>query len=91
MARHFSTREFFRHMPNSLLARYFHAHDLFSHLDFSKMKEAQPNELFKVWVTLSDSQRNKIDADFREIFELSDEKGFVKVMQILFVRKLSAF
>lgn len=41
-------------MPNALLARYFHAHELFGDLDFTRMKEAQPNELFKAWLTLSD-------------------------------------
>jgi len=29
MARHYTTREFFRQMPNALLARYFHGRGLF--------------------------------------------------------------
>jgi len=41
MARHYSTKDFFRQMPNVLLARYFHARGLFADLDFSAMKEAR--------------------------------------------------
>jgi len=37
MARHYSTKDFFRQIPNALLARYFHARDLFGSLDFSAM------------------------------------------------------
>jgi hypothetical protein len=46
MARHYSTKDFFRQIPNALLARYFHARGLFGDLDFSAMKETRPNELF---------------------------------------------
>jgi hypothetical protein len=64
-------------MPNPLLARYFHARGLFSELDFRAMKETQPDELFSAWLDLPpDSQRNSMDAEFRDIFELSCEKGF---------------
>ena len=48
MARHYSTRDFFRQMPNGLLARYFHACGVFDDLDFASMKEVQPDELFAV-------------------------------------------
>ena len=40
-------------MPNSLLARYFHAHGVFGDLDFAAMKETQPDELFAAWLDLS--------------------------------------
>lgn len=76
MARHYSTRELFRQMPNALLARYFQARGLFGNLDFSAMKETQPDELFAAWLCLPDGQRNKMDAVLRDIFELSCEKGF---------------
>jgi hypothetical protein len=32
--------------------------------------------LFAAWLYLPDGQRNVMDAEFREIFELSCEKGF---------------
>ena len=76
MARHCSTREFFRQMPNALLDRYFQARGLLGGLDFSAIKETQPDELFAAWLSLSDGQRNEMDAEFRDIFELSCEKGF---------------
>ena len=80
MARHFSTKDFFRQIPNALLARYFNAHELFGDLDFSALKETQPDELFAAWLTVPDGQRHEMDAEFREIFDLSDEKGFRAIM-----------
>ena len=40
-----------RQMPNALLDRYFEARWLFDDLDFSAMKETQPDELFAAWLT----------------------------------------
>lgn len=76
MARHYSTKDFFRQMPNALLARYFQGRGLFGDLDFSAIKETRPDELFAAWLHMPDSQRNTMDAEFREISELSCEKGF---------------
>ena len=76
MARHYSTRDFFRQMPNILLARYFQGQSLFDDLDFAAMKEGKPEELFKAWLELADSQRREMDVEFQEIFEMSCEKGF---------------
>jgi hypothetical protein len=75
MARHYSTRDFFRQMPNRLLARYFHAHGVFADLDFAAMKETQPDTLFAAWLDLDDTQRHAMDAEFRDIADLSCEKG----------------
>jgi len=76
MARHYSNKDFFRQMPNALLARYFQARGLFNDLDFAAMKEGKPDELFAAWLTLMEGQRNAMDAEFRDIFEMSCEKGF---------------
>jgi hypothetical protein len=76
VARHYSTKDFFRQIPNDLLAQYFRARGLFEDLDFLAMKETQPDELFSAWLPLPDSQRNEMDTEFREIFEMSSEKGF---------------
>lgn len=46
MARHYSTKDFFRQMPNALLARYFKGREVFGDLDFAAMKEVRPDELF---------------------------------------------
>ena len=87
MARHYSTKDFFRQIPKALLARYFHARGLFGDLDFSAMKETQPDELFAAWLTLTDSQRHEMDAEFCEIFELSEArtKALVEEAAQLFV------
>ena len=76
MARNYSTREFFRQMPNVLLARYFQGQGLFDGVDFAAMKEGRPDELFTAWLALPDKQRNMMDTEFRDIFEMSCEKGF---------------
>ena len=80
MARHYSTRDFFRQMPNALLARYFQGRGVLADLDFSAMKEAQPDKLFEAWLELPDGQRNTMDAEFREIFAMSCEKGFRAIL-----------
>lgn len=80
MARHYSTKDFFRQMPNALLARCFRAQGLFADLDFTTMKEARPDELFAAWLYLPDGQRNAMDAEFREIFDMSCEKGFLAII-----------
>lgn len=80
MAQHYSIKDFFRQMPNALLARYFKTKGLFSDLDFPSMKEGKPDELFAAWLALPDKQRNAMDAEFREIFEMSCEKGFRAVI-----------
>ena len=46
MVRHYSTKNFFRQIPNALLARYFHEKNLFKDLDFTAMKEGNPAALF---------------------------------------------
>jgi hypothetical protein len=80
MSRHYSTRDFFRQMPNALLARYFQGRGLLGGLDFAAMKETQPDELFAAWLELPDGERNTMDAEFRDMFELSCEKGFRAIL-----------
>lgn len=46
MARHYSTKDFYRQMPNALLARYFHARGLLAEVDFAALKDTQPDALF---------------------------------------------
>ncbi|SER35406.1 hypothetical protein SAMN05421690_10213 [Nitrosomonas sp. Nm51] len=80
MARHYSTKSFFRQMPNALLARYFHERNLLLDFDFTIMKEGNPAALFEVWLSLPDGQRNVIDSEFREIYDMSCEKGFTAIL-----------
>jgi hypothetical protein len=80
MARHYSTRDFFRQMPNALLARYFQGRGLFGDLDIAAMKEGKPDALFAAWLALPDAQRNEMDAELRDIFALCCEKGFLAIL-----------
>lgn len=76
MARNYSTKDFFREIPNALLVRYFQERLLFVDVDFAAMEEAKPDELFTAWLALPDNHRNLMDAEFRDIFEMGCEKGF---------------
>jgi hypothetical protein len=79
MPRHYSVRAFFRQVPNALLRRYFQARNLFGDLDFNAMSETRSDALLKAWNDLADDDRKPIEAEFREIFDLSSEKGFVAI------------
>jgi hypothetical protein len=80
MAKHYSTRDFFRQMPNCLLARYFQRKMLFEDMDFASMKETKPDTLFEAWLNLPDLQRNMLDAEMLEIFDMCNEKGFLAIL-----------
>ncbi len=80
MASHYSTRDFFRQMPNALLGRYFNERGLFHDLDFAAMKEGKPDELFSAWLALPDARRTELEAELRDIFALSSEKGFLAIL-----------
>jgi hypothetical protein len=80
MARHYSTRDFFRQMPNALLARYFQGRGVLDHLNFTTMKDTQPDELFTAWLALPDDKRKGMDSEFQDIFEMSCEKGFRAIL-----------
>jgi hypothetical protein len=56
MARHYSTGDFFRQMPNALLARYIQGRGVLDHLNFTTMKDTQPDTLFAAWLELPDDQ-----------------------------------
>ena len=79
MARHYTTTNFFRQMPNSLLGRYFRGKGLLLDLDLASMSETKPDALVSAWLALPNEQRNPMDADFREIHELCDEGGFASI------------
>ena len=76
MARHYSTRSFFRQIPNALLARYFERRGVLVGLDWPAIKETNPEELLAAWLVLPDEQRKTMDVECAEIFEMSCEKGF---------------
>jgi hypothetical protein len=79
MTRHYSASEFFRQMPNHLLARYFAARAGLLDVDFTSLGETQPAELFNAWLELPESQRNVMDAELQQIFDLSCEDGWCAI------------
>lgn len=80
MTRHYSINNLSRQMPNALLARYFQMHGLFGDLDFAEMNEGTPDALFEAWRDLSDTQRNPLEAELRQIFDMSCEKGWLAIL-----------
>lgn len=80
MARHYSTKDFFRRVPKELLGRYFAAQQRLAELDFAAMKEGEPQGLFDAWQELDEGHRRRMEADFREIDELSDPAGLVAIL-----------
>lgn len=80
MGRHYSTREFFRQVPNALLAGYFAERNMFADLDFDAMPETKPKALVEAWLGLPDEVRRPMDADFQDIFALSGDGGFQAII-----------
>jgi len=79
MGRHYSVRDLFRQMPNTLLARYFEARGVLSGLDFGALKENQIEDIFAAWGELPEGQRNAMNSELREIHSLSCEKGWCAI------------
>src|SRR5690349_8008981 len=80
MARHYTLKEFFRQVPNALLARYFELRGVLDRFDFEQLDEAEPDALVEAWLLLPDDQRGAMDAEFQEIFALADEGGFQAII-----------
>ncbi len=80
MARHYTTRDFFRQMPNALLERHFKARGVLMNLDFAALPDTRPDELFAAWLALPDKERDIMDAEFKEVFDLGSEKGFRAIL-----------
>lgn len=80
MSRHYSTRHFFRQVPNALLKQYFDERGLLQDVDFSAMTETKVAPLFDAWMGLSEDDRKEMDAEFQTIFDLSCEKGFNAIL-----------
>jgi len=80
MGRHYSTRDFFRQMPNRLLARYFEAHGVLAGVNFAGLRETKIEPLFAAWLGLPEDERKAMDAKLLEISEMSTDKGFRAIL-----------
>jgi len=80
MPQHYSTQDFFRRAPNSLLARYFQTQELFLDLDITALKETKPDKLLDHWFDLPTAQRNTMETLFRQIFDMSCRNGLTAII-----------
>ncbi len=80
MAKHYTVKEFFRQVPNALLARYFEKRGVLGGFDFEQLDETEPDALVEAWSLLPDDQRRAMDAEFQEIYALGDEGGFQAII-----------
>ena len=68
MARQYSHRQFFRHVPNALLARYFHEkRKVLKEIAFDQFKETEVEPIFQAFTALPPEQQAEIEAEFQEI------------------------
>jgi|GEM_PF-2240029 len=57
MARQYSPTQFFRRVPNALLARYFQEkHGVLQEIDFGKLKENDADTIFQAFTALPDER-----------------------------------
>jgi len=75
MATHYAPRDFLRRVSNSLLKEYFKNKNLLRDVDFDSIKQTKIEPIFEAFLHLSDDNRNKIEQDFQEIHNMSNEGG----------------
>lgn len=80
MAQHYSTKDFFRRAPNAMLEVFFVERGYFSDLNIAGMKETKIEALFDAWLELPHAERNSMEAELCEIHALSNEKGFLAII-----------
>lgn len=80
MTRHYSTRDFFRQMPNAYVARYFASREVLQDFDFKTLKETKVDALFDAWMALPEDSRMHMESELREIADMSNEKGVIAII-----------
>lgn len=75
MSRNYSPKTFLRQTPNHILKEYFSRKNLPGDIDFDNLGDTEIDPIAKALDELSDTQRNTIEADFRQINEMACEKG----------------
>lgn len=80
MAKHYSTKDFFRNTPNAMLACYFAARDVLQGFDFKAIKETKIEPLFEAWMAVPEAQRAQMEVGLREIADMSNEKGVMAII-----------
>jgi hypothetical protein len=80
MARHYSPKSCFRQMSSELLNRYFDAKAIATGVDLSALQGQSQKRLFDAWLAIPELTRREMDAELREIFAMSCEKGFRAIL-----------
>lgn len=75
MASQYQHRQFFRRVPNALLARYFEAREVDLGVDFGHMTETQVEPIFEAFTTLPVEQQADMEVDFQDINALANDGG----------------
>ncbi len=75
MASQYQHRQFFRRVPNALLARYFEAREVALDVDFGDLTETQVEPIFEAFTTLPVDQQADMEVDFQDINALATDGG----------------
>jgi len=75
MASQYQHRQFFRRVPNTLLAQYFESRNTDLGVDFGKLKEAEVGPIFEAFTALPEEQQADMEVDFQDINALATDGG----------------
>ena len=76
MARQYSPTQFFRRVPNGLLARYFQErHGVLGEIDFETLKETNVGPIFDAFRALPDGKQAEIEAECQDIDNMACQGG----------------
>lgn len=77
MNKNYNPKDFFRHSSKELLQALFKKYEVMAEFDFSEKSQNKIVEnLFKEWQTLDQEIFNRLESDFIEIHNMSNERGF---------------
>lgn len=82
MARQYSPKAFFRHVPNAMLKRYFDARGVLQAHDFSELTKSDVELIYQAWLTIPDEMRGNMEWDFKTIDKLACEAGIKTILEI---------
>ena len=89
MASQYQHRQFFRRVPNLLLAKYFEAKGIPLDVDFGKLKETEVEPIFAAFTALPEDTQSAVEVDFQDINALASEGGISALLnQAMFYENL---
>lgn len=75
MTSQYSHLQFFRRVPNALLALYFESRDAVLSVDFPELKEGDVDPILHSFLELPDDRQAEIEAEFQDVHALACEGG----------------